>query len=88
MGGLDAFTKTYYHLPGGVGVVDEKSLAGGGGGGDAKKSAVDCAAMMQECRNQVHFLYFITSPGDIWFMVYNIQYFLEYYAIHVVLCGF
>ena len=51
--GLDAFTKTYYHLPiAGVGVVDEKSLAAKEAK-DAKTLASEVEKMMEDCRAQV-----------------------------------
>ena len=54
--GLDAFTKTYYHLPvSGIGVVDEKSLAAGEAK-DAKTLAAEVEKMMEECRSKVFFI--------------------------------
>ena len=53
LGGLDAFTKTYYHLPvHGIGVVDEKSLRGAGAK-DAKTLAAEVEAIMLDCRAKV-----------------------------------
>ena len=54
MGGLDAFTKTYYHLPSGVGVVDEKSM---GAGRDARKMAKEAHILMEHCRDQVNLVF-------------------------------
>ncbi|KAL5267617.1 hypothetical protein ACHWQZ_G004605 [Mnemiopsis leidyi] len=51
--GLDAFTKTYYHLPiSGVGVVDEKSLDAKDTK-DAKTLASEVEKMMADCRAQL-----------------------------------
>jgi hypothetical protein len=51
--GLDAFTKTYYHLPvSGIGVVDEKSLALGEVK-DAKTLASEVEKIMEDCRSKV-----------------------------------
>ncbi|XP_063685290.1 uncharacterized protein LOC134819324 [Bolinopsis microptera] len=51
--GLDAFTKTYYHLPvSGIGVVHERSLAVKEAK-DAKTLASEVEKMMEECRSKL-----------------------------------
>ena len=61
--GLDAFTKTYYHLPvSGIGVVDEKSLAVKEAK-DAKTLASEVEKMMEECRSKVARLFLYLFIG-------------------------
>ena len=48
--GLDAFTKTYYHLPAGIGVVDERGMTEEM---DANTLAKEVEETMEDCREKV-----------------------------------